>query len=502
MSASALPSEDRSPSRTEKVLPLPQGELHYTATAAWQSLAKRNTPVADIFYVSYVAHGGEADRPLTFVFNGGPGAASAYLHMGALGPKRIVFADGGRLPRPPVTVDHNLESWLPFTDLVFVDPIGTGFSRGKEQQQDAPKSPGDSPETSSSKSKGEEQPETPFWQVERDLKALGEFMQRFLSSQNRWRSPIFIAGESYGGFRVARLTRLLQQTFNISLSGAILISPVLEFSLLAGSDYGVMPWVTLLPSLAAAAAYHGRSQWEGAEGDYGAQLSAAEQFAYRELLPLLALGNATDAGERRAVFERLAALTGLPYDLVEGQGGRLSASFLRRELLRQQQQILGLYDASITAVDPFPDRPIYEGSDPTLDGIIHLFAGATNSYLREDLGTQTELIYELLNLEIFKAWQFELDGEAKQGYLGAVDDLRIGMTLNPHLRVYITHGWFDLVTPYGASNFLAAQLRLPPQIAANLTLQHFAGGHMFYTWDSSRQQWRDAMVHFYQKATR
>lgn len=493
------PPPTRQTSQTDHTLLLPDRAICYKATAAWQTLFEQEKPVAEMFHVAYLAEteAGEASqRPLTFVFNGGPGAASAYLHMGALGPKRIYFGPQGSLPKPPVRVVDNLESWLSFTDLVFIDPIGTGFSRSSPQNKETQDKSTEKPS-----SKEADQPkETEFWEVERDLKALGEFIQRFLSRQKRWLSPIFIAGESYGGFRVARLARKLQQEFGVGLSGAILISPALEFSLLGGSDYNLTAWATLLPSFAAAAAHHGRAQWAGAVGDLQAHRTAAEVFARKTLIPLLATGEAFPAEERQMAYQQLSALIGLPMSLVERQAGRVDIEVFARELLRDQQRIVGLYDASITAIDPFPDRSVYGGIDPTLDGLDRLFTGAINSHLRDTLGVETDLSYHLLNYETFKAWKFDLKGELKQGFIGAVDDLRVGMTLNPYMQVYITHGFFDLVTPYFASNYLAALMKLNPEVRPNLTLKHFQGGHMFYTWDESRQQWFTEMQAFYQKA--
>lgn len=490
----------RKPSKTEHTLSLPDRQIRYTASAEWQTLFEQEKPVAEMFYVAYLAEAQEpSQRPLTFVFNGGPGAASAYLHMGALGPKRVYFDVNGNLPKPPVQVVDNLESWLSFTDLVFVDPIGTGFSRSLPQDKDTQEKSGEKSNPSSNEA--DKPKETEFWEVERDLKALGEFIQRFLSRQKRWLSPVFIAGESYGGFRVARLARKLQQEFGVGLSGAILISPALEFSLLGGSDYNLTAWATLLPSFAAAAAHHDRAQWAGEPGDLQAHMAAAEQFARRTLIPLLAMGDALTVDERQTAYQQLAGLIGLPLALVERQGGRIDIEVFARELLRDQQRIVGLYDASIVAIDPFPDRPVYEGIDPTLDGLDRLFTGAINSHLRDTLGVETDLSYHLLNLETFKAWRFDLKGDFKQGFIGAVDDLRVGMTLNPYMQVYITHGFFDLVTPYFASNHLADLMKLNPELRPNLTLKHFRGGHMFYTWDESRQQWFAEMQAFYQNAT-
>lgn len=481
----------RKSSKTEHTLSLGDRQIRYTALAEWQTLFEQEKPVAEMFHVAYLAEVEEAlQRPLTFVFNGGPGAASAYLHMGALGPKRISFGTQGSLPKPPVRVVDNVESWLSFTDLVFIDPIGTGFSRSLPQDKD----------TQDKESEKANLYETEFWEVERDLKALGEFIQRFLSRHQRWLSPIFIAGESYGGFRVARLARKLQQEFGVGLSGVILISPALEFSLLGGSDYNLTAWATLIPSFAAAAAHHGRAQWAGEPGNLLAHTEKAEQFARTTLIPLLMMGAMT-SDERTSAYHQMAGLIGLPVTLVERQAGRIGIEVFARELLRDQERIVGLYDASITAIDPFPDRVTYEGIDPTLNGLDRLFTGAINSHLRDTLGVETDLSYHLLNLETFKAWKFDLKGEFKQGFLGSVDDLRVGMTLNPYMQVYITHGLFDLVTPYFASTHLADLMKLNPEIRPNLTLKNFQGGHMFYTWDESRRQWLAEMKAFYQNAT-
>lgn len=489
--------EPRKGSTTEHTLVLFDRTLHYTASAQWQTLFDREKAIAEMFHVAYLAKEEQpANRPLTFVFNGGPGAASAYLHMGALGPKRIAFGTNGTLPKPPVQVVDNLESWLTFTDLVFIDPIGTGFSRGLPADKDK----SDKGSESSSKKEDDKTREAEFWEVDRDLKALGEFIQRFLSRQKRWLSPIFIAGESYGGFRVAKLARKLQQDFGIGLSGAILISPALEFSLLWSNDYNITSWATLFPSLAASAAHHNRVQWAGSPGDLHAHLAAAEQFARKTLIPLLAMGDALPQEERQFAYQQMANLIGLPVDLIQRQAGRVDLELFSRELLRDRQLIVGFYDASITAIDPFPDRITYQGIDPTLDGLDRLFTGAINSHLRDTLAVETDLTYNLLNFETFRAWKFDPSGEMKQGFIGAVDDLRIGMTLNPYMQVYITHGFFDLVTPYFSSAHLADLMKLHNDLRPNLTLSHFQGGHMFYTWDDSRQQWLKEIVGFYQKA--
>jgi len=488
----------RQGSTTQHTLITAQGEVAYTASAQWQTLYENDKPVAELFHVAYtVADQDSAIRPLTFVFNGGPGAASAYLHMGALGPKRVYFNPDGSLPKPPVRVVDNAETWLSFTDLVFIDPLGTGFSRSLPKEEDKAEKTADKSSNQPSDKEPDKAQDKKFWQMERDLSSLGEFIQSYLSEHNRWLSPLFVAGESYGGFRVAKLARQLQQDFGVGLCGAIIISPVLEFELLYGTDYTLMGWITAIPSMAAAAVHHGRVKTIDTPEAHSAK---AEAFARQTLIPFLAQGDLASEAERQRVYQQLADLIGLSLEVVQRYRGRLDITIFARELLRDQQKVLGIYDASVTAIDPFPDRLLSEGPDPTLDGVDRLFTGAINSHLRDGLGVKTSLTYNLLSYEVFKAWKFLPEQGFNQGFAGSVDDLRIGMTLNPHMQVAISHGIFDLVTPYFSSNFLADLMALNPDIRPNLTLRHFKGGHMFYTWDESRQQWLAEMQAFYQQA--
>lgn len=506
-----------SPSRqgctTQHTLTTPQGMVPYLAEAQWQVLYDHDQPVAELFYVAYTVESADApSRPLTFVVNGGPGAASAYLHMGALGPKRVCFQANGGLPKPPVRVEDNLETWLPFTDLVFIDPIGTGFSRAlpkpkNHETQDAPhseppkaKAPVDAPVTpaeATTPAAAAQAQAKIFWSLDRDLKALGDFIQRYLSAQHRWLSPIFIAGESYGGFRVAKLARSLQQDFGVGLNGVVIISPVLEFDLLYGTDYSLANWAVAIPSMAAAAVHHGRVSTEDSPEAHAAK---AETFARQALIPALALGNLALEADRQRVYGDLAALIGLPVEVVQRHRGRVDIGTFARELLKDQTRLLGLYDASVTAIDPFPNRPLNDGTDPTLEGLDRLFTGAINHHLRSTLGIATPLTYHLLNYEVFKAWTFLTDQSEKQGFVGAMDDLRVAMALNPHMQVVINHGIYDLVTPYFSSNLLMDLMPLSPELRPNLSLRHFKGGHMFYTWEDSRQQWQRSMAAFYQRA--
>jgi carboxypeptidase C (cathepsin A) len=460
--------------------------IDYTARADWTVLRKKEKPAAEIFSVSYVADRAD-DRPVTFVFNGGPGASSAYLHMGAVGPRRVDFPPDGTLPRLPVSLVSNEESWLAFTDLVFVDPVGTGFSRVVENDGNSGDDAG--------KQKGEDGARE-FFGFKRDLESLCEFIGRWLSAQGRWGSPVFIAGESYGGYRVGRLVRMLQETTGIGLNGAVLISPALEFGPLEPNDYNVLGWVDRVPTMAIAAAHHGRSRAFAAGAAPEDVLEEAERFASGDYATFLTRGAAMPPAERDRILGRLADLVGLPADLVARAEGRVTIGVFTRELLRDERKVLGLYDATITATDPFPDREPFPGPDPTLVGIAAAYTTAINRQLRSEIGVKTDREYVLLSIEVNESWR----NDAEQGFFappaGATDDFRYGMSLNPHMKAFITHGRYDLVTPYYASDRLRNAMRLSPEMEGRLTVRHFGGGHMFYAWERSRRDFTAAIARF------
>jgi carboxypeptidase C (cathepsin A) len=473
-------------------------DISYTATAKWLVLRKKEKPSAEMFSVSYVAESSDLDRPVTFVFNGGPGASSAFLHVGAVGPQRVDFPADGTLPSMPPRLVQNDESWLAFSDLVFVDPIGTGFSRIVEKdgkKNDDKKDAGPAPP-------GGEPDPNEYFGPKRDLESLSEFIGRWLSSNHRWGSPVFIAGESYGGYRVGRMVRVLQETAGIGLNGAVLISPGLEFRVLPSGDYDVLQWVDRLPTMAGAAAYHGRSR----AFDGGASLDEvrreAEGFATSDYTEFLTRGASMPATERDRVLSRVADLIGLPVELVTRAEGRVPINVFARELLRDERKVLGVYDATITATDPFPDREPFGGPDPTLAGVAPAFTMAINRQLRSEIGVETEREYTLLSIEVNTEWK---DDDRRHFFIppvGATDDFRYGMALNPHVKAFIAHGQYDLVTPYYGSDRLRNLMRLDPSIAERITVRHFGGGHMFYAWEESRRAFAAAISEFFADAAR
>ena len=469
--------------------------LDYTATAKWIVLRKKEKPSAEIFSVSYVAKDGGEARPVAFVFNGGPGASSAFLHLGAVGPQRVAFPPDGTLPEMPPRLVQNEASWLAFADLVFVDPVGTGFSRVIEDEQDGDKE--------GKKEDGKPNATDPkeYFGRKRDLESLCEFMGRWLSENGRWGSPVFIAGESYGGYRVGRLVRMLQESAGIGLNGAILISPALELSSLVPSDYGVVEWVDALPTMAAAAAHHGRSRAFAQGTPVDEVLRGAEEFATGDYATLLTRGASLAPAERERILARHADLVGLSIDLVTRAEGRIPIQRFARELLREERKVVGLYDATITVTDPFPDRDSYVGPDPTLSGMSSAYTMGINRQLRSEIGVETDREYTLLSYEVNNAWKEDTEQHFFVPPVGATDDFRYGMSLNPHLKAFITHGRYDLVTPYYASDRLRNLMRLDPGMAGRLTVQHFGGGHMFYAWQASRQGFGAAIAAFFADAT-
>jgi carboxypeptidase C (cathepsin A) len=463
--------------------------IDYTATAKWVVLRKKEKPAAEIFSISYVADRDAEDRPVTFVFNGGPGASSAFLHLGAVGPQRVEWPPDGSLPEVPSRLVQNEASWLVFSDLVFVDPVGTGFSRVIENEKG-----GDDKDEKAKKDDRLDPKE--FFGEKRDLESLCEFMGRWLSANGRWGSPVFIAGESYGGYRVGRLARMLQESAGIGLNGAILISPALEITPLSPTDYDIVGWIDRVPTMAAAAVHHGRSRAFASGAPLDEVLRDAEAFATGDYTAFLARGAAMPAEERERILARLADLIGLPVDFVVRAEGRVGIQTFARELLRDERRVVGLYDSTITATDPFPDREPFSGPDPTLSGLSPAYTMAVNRLLRSEIGVETDREYQLLSYEVNEAWKIDREQHAFTPPPGATDDLRYGMSLNPHMKTFITHGRYDLVTPYYASDRLRNLMRLDPQMSGRLTVQHFGGGHMFYAWQASRVGFSEAIGSF------
>ncbi len=443
--------------------------VQYTATAGSLPLKdEKGEKQADIFYVAFLRDdvADKASRPVTYAFNGGPGAASAYLDLGALGPRAIDFGAEGKPTPASDRVADNPDSWLPFTDLVFIDPVGTGFSRAIGGEETAKK----------------------FWGVRPDLDALAQIIRRHLTQIDRLGSPLYLVGESYGGFRAARLAQLLASKEGLAATGVMLISPAIELRLLGGDRLDLLPWALRLPAYAAVMlAGKGMLTPEA--------LRPAERFALSDYLIGLATPP-TEADAAKRFYGSVAELTGLDEALVERWKGRIPAGVYAKELHRGQGQIVSRYDGTVTGTDPDPTSA-YAEDDPILDGSKAPFTRAFLAYARDELGFVTELGYRLLDGEVNQHWNWQDERGSSRASVGATEELTRALSLHPRMRVFIAHGLTDLATPYMTSRYIVDHM--PEKVrSGRVGLKLYPGGHMMYLRTASRHQLRDDAMTFYQ----
>jgi carboxypeptidase C (cathepsin A) len=454
---------------THHAITLSGETIHYAATAGTLPVRdSQGKTVASIFYVAYAHEPADAKRPITFVFNGGPGAASAYLHLGALGPKVIEVSAKGEVLGPPSRLVDNDASWLDFTDLVFVDPVGTGYSHAADGKD-----------------------ERDFFGIEHDTEYLADFIRTYLINNSRMASPVFLAGESYGGFRAATITRELQKKGGASPSGLVLISPALEFALLNGEDYDPLSWALQLPSYAAV-----DLESKGVTGReaLGKALQGAEHYALSEYLVALASG--AEQGGKLASSE-VAELTGLPQDVVERHFARIEPEVFIKEFDRAHGQVLSRYDGSVVGPDPNPSSSWPRGPDPVLDATVPLWTSAFIQYAQDELAYKTDAKYELLNRDVRSKWDFGTS-PTHQGYAGVIDDIQDARAANRSLGVLIAAGYTDLITPYLAPSYLVDQLP-PLEGALPIEVEDYAGGHMLYLRPDSRRALKQDAEAMYEK---
>ena len=405
---------------------------------------------AEVVVTSYTLERTDAkERPITYLFNGGPGAASAYLQFGGVGPKRLPFGGPDNAPSDLPKLIDNPDTWLAFTDLAFVDPVGTGYSRA----------------TGDGKA---------FWSVEGDVDSLSRVVAKHLAARDRLVSPVYLAGESYGGFRIPRIARKLQEKDGVGVAGLIALSPVLDFAIRDGENTSPLPWVTALPSLAATAR-------ERKAPVTRADLADVEAYAARDFLADLMKGP-RDAAAVGRVSARVAELTGLDPELVRRMNGRIDIRTFVREIGRAEGKVGSLYDANVTAYDPYPSAARASWDDPVLDGSMAPLTRAAVDYYGRELGFRVDnRRYELISSEVNRAWSW---GRG-QSLPESASALREALAADRHLKVLVAHGATDLVTPYMESKLVLDQLPAfgdPDRVR----LAVYPGGHMFYSRDASR----------------
>jgi carboxypeptidase C (cathepsin A) len=446
-SAATAENVDETPVVTHHKITVAGQTLQYTATVAQMPIKNsKDETEAHIFFMAYTLDGADpAKRPVTFAFNGGPGSASIWVHMGAMGPRSPKLLPNGDMPRPPFELIDNEFTWLGTTDLVFIDPVGTGYSRAK------------TPEIAH-RMNG----------VSGDLESVGEFIRMYITRNERWGSPLFIAGESYGTFRAAGLAgRLLDD--GIAVNGIVLISTVLNMGILEDGtfDYG---GVFHLPTMTADAWYHKKLPADLQKKDLKSVLKESEHWATNDYLEILNRGTDLSPKERKAAIAKLARYTGLEPRYIDECDLHISG-FLR-ELLRREKLVMGSYDGRLTAPAPLgrSQGPYF---DPSGTLVRPPFTAAFQQYIRGELGYKTDMEYSVLR-------GLRWDWESQNSYAETAGGLQSAFYKNPHMRVMICSGYYDSVTPYFSVRYTFSHMGLHPEMLEHINWQYYEAGHMMY----------------------
>ncbi|MFD1745566.1 S10 family peptidase [Rhizobium helianthi] len=439
---------------TEHVLAAGEGSLAYTATAGTVALRGQDGQVtAKIFYTAYRAKERSPDRPVTFAFNGGPGAASAYLHLGLVGPKILPFAGSNEDGTEP-KLEANAESWLNFTDLVLIDPVGTGWSRAVNDEA-----------------------ASRFYGVRQDAEALAKAISLYVLDNQLLDAPKYLLGESYGGFRAAKVALALKNNQAMLPKGIVMVSPLMEGRFVFNSDDDPLAASLQFPSLVAAHLERG--------GRFANEtLTAAETFAVRELLPVL-VDPLPEGHKADGFYNRLSEMTGVGVETIRQTRGFVGSVYAKKAA--GPGRIVSPYDAGVTVTDAYPEASYSRNDDPILEGYTRAYGGAFASYARQELGFKTEMTYVLLNEDVNRKWEWN-GNRGSDGRLSASisTDLRDLLSTIPSFRLMVAHGYSDILTPYGASRYVLNHL--PSTLAHGRTaLKLYRGGHMFYTRDDERK---------------
>jgi carboxypeptidase C (cathepsin A) len=454
--ATAKDEKDPVLSVTEHEVTIGGKTIKYQATAGYLVLkTEKGEPRANLFFVAYTKLG-ESDpgkRPLTFSFNGGPGSSSVWLHLGALGPKRVVMTDkGDSLPPPYKWVDNEF-SWLDRTDLVFIDPVSTGYSRAAKDVD--PKQ---------------------FHGFTGDIESVGEFIRLWTTRNQRWASPKFLVGESYGTTRAAGLSDYLQTKYDLYLNGIMLVSSILNFQTARFAPGNDLPYELFLPTYTASAWYHGKLKGELTK-DLPKTLARAEQFVLKDYSLALMQGDALPAAERSRIAKELAALTGLTEEYVLQQNLRINIFGFVTELKKDENRNVGRLDSRIVGIaDNNGGRGGDGFFDPSMEAILGGYTAAMNDYARRDLKYENDLSYEILTGRVMP-WSY---ANVENEYLNVAETLKRAMTKNPFLKVWVANGYYDLATPYFATDYTVKHMGLDPAVRGNISLTYYEAGHMMY----------------------
>lgn len=443
--------------------------LSYTAVIGNLLLRdEKCEPKASLSYISYTKEDSKLEsRPITFCFNGGPGSSSVWLHLGVFGPKRIVCTEEGG-PKLPYQLVENEYSLLDVSDLVFIDPVSTGFSRAIPADQ-----------------------AKQFHGVDEDIKSIAEFIRLYLTHTNRWESPKFIAGESYGTTRAVGLAQFLYDEFFIGTNGVILISSVLNFQSIDFKKGQDLAYVLFLPTYTATAWYYKKLE-TNLQANFLETIEASRVFAANEYLPALFKGNQLPAAERDHVAEKLSALTGLSLDYVKRSNLRIEWDAFCKELLHDKKQVIGRFDSRLRGgqLDSTARSCIY---DPSMESVFSGFTSTFNHYLQSNLQWKSGLSYNLLvNLQ---SWNFGQDNQ----YLDMSDKLHSLMTRNPHLQIFVGNGYYDLATPFFATEYTFHHIGEDASLLRRVSMKYYDAGHMMYLYKPALIKLKKDLADFYAK---
>jgi carboxypeptidase C (cathepsin A) len=432
-------------------------------------------PKAKIFFIAYLRDdiGDKRTRPITFSFNGGPGSSSVWLHLGVLGPRRVVMGEAGNLLPPPYGLEDNAHSLLDMTDLVFIDPVSTGYSRPVP---------------------GEKASE--FHGFKKDIESVGDFIRLYLSRYQRWSSPKFLIGESYGTTRAAGLSGYLQERHGMYLNGIMLVSTILNFQTHRFDLGNDLPYVFFLPTYTATAWYHQRLPDDLQMRSLREVLDEVESFAIRNYNPALLKGATLSTNERAKIRSRLARYTGLKQDFIERCDLRVSIHRFIKELLRDRGLTVGRLDSRFTGFDRDDAGETVE-HDPSNSAITGPYTTMFNQYVRAELQFESDLPYEILNPNLWQKWRYD---EYANRYVNVAETLRKAISINPHLKVFVANGYYDLATPHFATEYTFNHLGLEPSLQPNISMAYYEAGHMMYVHPPSLEKMKADLVGFIKSA--
>lgn len=426
---------------------------------------------ASIFYIAYIRDDVEDSktRPITFCFNGGPGASSIWLHLGTFGPKRVNIDAEGKVAIQPYHLLDNPYSLLDITDLVFIDPVSTGYSRAI---------PGEDPKQ--------------FHGVDEDVKSVAEFIRLYVTRNERWESPKFLAGESYGTTRAAGLAQELHDNFYLNLNGIFLISCVLNFQTIRFNPGNDLPYSLFLPTYTSTALYHKKLSDE-LQKNPSKTLEEAENFALDQYAKALMQGDRLEASQKKQIAEKLSKFTGLPSEYIENANLRVNIFRFARELLRNERRAVGRFDSRLKGIVSDLCGAEFE-FDPSFENVLGLFTATFNEYIRSELNWKHDDEYKTM-ADVASAWNWN-SGTATNQYLNVSEKLRDVMSKNPRLKVFVASGLTDLATPYYATDYTFAHLGIDPSLSQNITLENYEGGHMMYLYYPTLQKLKGDMAGF------